>query len=136
MQDPAAPFLDTPFVLSFDGYGGSETLFSLGASGSNYTAFDVPAAQKLAQETAEKMAAAGTLPDLEGEPLKFVAWSDHAVGGFGVSSQDMRDGWMADLYALQGKRSTWFTGGGVAVDFQPILWKFNDGLLPSIVKGL
>ena len=82
------------------------------------------------------MADAGTLPNLAGEQLNVVAWSDHGSGGFGVSAQDLRDGWMAELYALQGKRSTWFTGGGVAADFTPILWKFNDDLLPRIVKDL
>jgi hypothetical protein len=136
VQDPLSPFLDTPFVLSFSSYGGDSRLFSLGASGSDFNAFDVEAAQQLARDSLQRMADAGTLPDLKGEPVDFVAWSDHEVGGFGVSPEDMRNGWMADLYALQGKRSTWFTGGGVAVDFSPVLWKFNDDLLPRIVKDM
>jgi hypothetical protein len=136
VQSPLEPFLHPPFVLSFAHYGGSSRLFSLGASGSNYTNFTVEAAQAQAQEAVQRMSEAGVLPDLEGEKLEFVAWSDHEVGGFGVSPQDMRDGWMAELYALQGKRSTWFTGGGVAADFTPVLWKFNDDLLPRIIKDM
>jgi len=134
-QQPLAPFLKTPFVLSFQSYGGASRLFSLGASGSNYTEFDEAAAQETARTALKRMAAAGTVPDLGDEPVEFVAWSDHEVGGFGVSPQDMRDGWMASLYALQGKRSTWFTGGGVASDFTPMLWKFNDDLLPRMLKA-
>ena len=77
-----------------------------------------------------------TLPDLAGEPLRVVAWSDHEVSGFGVSAVDMREGWMANLYAFQGKRPTWFTASGVAADFTPILWKFNDDHLWRMVKAM
>lgn len=133
IQRPLAPFLQTPFVMSFGSYGNSSKLFSMGASGSNYTAFDIPAAQALAQTYLERMAATGVLPDLKGEKLRFVAWSDHEYGGYGASPDDMRAGWMADLYALQGKRSTWFTGGGVASDFTTMLWKYNDDLLSRMV---
>ena len=136
VQNPASPFLNTPFVLSISHYGGTSKLYSVGASGSDYGAFDEKEAQATVRSALEKMSEAGTLPKLEGEPLRVVAWSDHEVGGFGVSAGDMRDGWMANLYALQGKRSTWFTGGGVAADFTPILWKFNDDLLSRMVEKM
>jgi len=136
VQDPASPFLTTPFAMSISHYGGTSKLYSVGASGSDYGAFGEKQAQATVQLALQKMSEAGTLPDLAGEPLRVVAWSDHEVGGFGVSAGDMREGWMANLYALQGKRSTWFTGGGVAADFTPILWKFNDDLLSRMVKAM
>jgi len=88
------------------------------------------------QLTLQKISEAGTLPDLPGEPLRVVAWPDHEVSGFGVSAADMREGCMANLYALQRKRATWFTGGGVAADFTPVLWKFNDDRLSRMVKAM
>lgn len=81
------------------------------------------------------MAAAGVLPDLQNKTLKVVQWSDHGPGDFGVSAAEMRAGWMADMYGLQGKRSTWFTGNAIAIDFSPILWKFNDDLFTRILKS-
>ena len=136
VAQPLFPFLGTPFVMDFTSYGADSNLFSLGSSGSDFNQYDEAAAQAEVQAVLETMAAAGTIPDLEGEPVEIVAWSDHSVGGFGVSPREMRDGWMSDMYALQGKRSTWFTGGGIAADFTTMLWKFNDDLLPRLVADL
>ncbi|KAK4165551.1 hypothetical protein QBC43DRAFT_315451 [Cladorrhinum sp. PSN259] len=137
VQSPISPFLQTPFVMGFTwvkAYG-SAKVYQVAAGGDNYTAFDVPAAQAAVQDALEKLAAAGTIPALEGEKAKVVAWSDHGPGGFGVSAEDLRAGWMADMYKLQGRRGTWFTGGGLAADFTTMLWKFNDGLLGGLVKA-
>ncbi|CAP65549.1 uncharacterized protein PODANS_6_10420 [Podospora anserina S mat+] len=134
--NPLSPFLQTPFVLSFTSLATDSPLFSLGSSGTNYTAFPPSEAKKVARKAIQTMVDAGTLPDLEGEEVEFVAWSDHGPGGFGVSAQELREGWMEDMYALQGKRSTWFTGNGIAADFTTMLWKFNDQMLDRIVEGL
>lgn len=135
VEDAASPFLEAPFVLSISSYGNDTSLFSLGSSGTNYTTFTPEAAAALAQQNLEAMAAAGTLPSLDGETLQVVDWSDHGPGGFGVTADEMRAGWMDDMYGLQGKRSTWFTGNAIAADFSTMLWKFNDVLLPKIINS-
>ncbi|KAK4171096.1 hypothetical protein QBC36DRAFT_368171 [Triangularia setosa] len=135
-SNPLSPFLQTPFVLSFTSLATDSPLFSLGSSGTNYTDFPPSEAKKVTRKAIQKMVAAGILPNLEDEEVEFVAWSDHGPGGFGVSAQELREGWMEDMYALQGKRSTWFTGNGIAADFTTMLWKFNDVLLDKIVEGL
>jgi hypothetical protein len=135
IKDPELPYLDTPFVLSFASYGNNTNLFSIGTSGSSYPLYTPEAAQAAAQKALQVMADAGTVPDLKGKPLTVVEWSDHGPGGFGVSAAEMRAGWMSKLYGLQGKRSTWFTGNGVAIDFSTVLWKFNDDLIPRILKS-
>ncbi|KAK0615795.1 hypothetical protein B0T17DRAFT_619407 [Bombardia bombarda] len=33
------------------------------------------------------------------------------------------------MYGLQGKRSTWYTGNAIAIDFTSQLWKMNDETL-------
>ncbi|KAK0726261.1 hypothetical protein B0T21DRAFT_371286 [Apiosordaria backusii] len=123
-------------LAPFDLLAPNSPLFSLGSSGTNYTDFPPSEAKEVARKAIQKMVEVGTLPDLEGEEVEFVAWSDHGPGGFGVSAQELREGWMEDMYALQGKRSTWFTGNGIAADFTTMLWKFNDVLLDKIVEGL
>lgn len=140
---PLSPFLKPPFVMSFQHYGGPSNLYMLGASGSDFGGFDDAAAQGVARDAVRTMAGSGLAnttsilgAGVKAEDLEFVAWSDHGEGGYGVSSQEMRDGWMDDFYGLQGKKSTWFTGGAVATDFTTVLWKFNDQLLPMIVKGM
>jgi hypothetical protein len=131
---PLTPFVDPPFVLSF-GNRPPTNIFSVSGSGP-WDTFDPVAAQALAQDALEKMAAHGIIPDLEGEKLVAVAWEEHGAGGFGVSAEDMRAGWMSDMYAMQGKKSTWWTGEGVAADFSTILWAFNDDLMKRIVDGM
>jgi hypothetical protein len=136
VENPLAPFLKPPLCTQFSHYGEPSRLFRIGTGGDDYDTFTMEVAQAKAQEALEKMAAAGVLPDLEGEQLEIVAWSDHGAGGFGVSPGDMRNGWMADLYGLQGKRATWYTGGAIAADFTTMLWKFNDDLLRRIMADM
>ncbi|KAK3986130.1 hypothetical protein QBC44DRAFT_297699 [Cladorrhinum sp. PSN332] len=137
IQSPISPFLQTPFVMGFTYVRalGADKVFQIAASGDNYTAFDGPTAQAAVQTALEKLAEKGTIPDLGGEKLKVVAWSDNGPGGFGVSAEDLRAGWMEDMYKLQGKRGTWYTGSGLAADFTTMLWKFNDGLLRGLVRA-
>jgi hypothetical protein len=135
VKDPYDPFIDAPFVLSFDSYGNSSKLFSIGTSGRDYSLYTREAATALAQQSLQTMGTSGLLPNMRDEKLEVVAWSDHGPGGYGVSAADMRAGWMSDMYGLQGKRSTWFTGNAIAIDFSPILWKFNDDLISRILKS-
>jgi monoamine oxidase len=130
--DASHPFLDAPFVLSFSSYGNDTSLFSIGTSGSPFDRFNPGAAAGLAQTNLQAMADAGTLPSLQGKPITIVQWSDHWAGGYGVSAAEMRSGWMDQMYALQGKRSTWFTGNAIAIDFSTPLWKFNDYLFTKM----
>ena len=133
-SSPLAPFAEPPFVLSL-GNRSPTNLFSVGASGP-WETFDTVAAQAMVQDALEKMAAQGTIPDLEGEELVAVAWEEHGAGGFGVSAEDMRAGYMDDMYKMQGKKSTWWTGEGVAADFSTILWAFNDDLTKRMVADM
>ncbi|KAE9374315.1 FAD/NAD(P)-binding domain-containing protein [Stipitochalara longipes BDJ] len=135
VSDANHPFLETPFVLSFSSYGNDSSLFSIGTSGNPYDRYTPGAGAALAQSNLQKMADAGTLPDLQGKSLNIVQWSDHQAGGFGVSAAEMRAGWMEQMYGLQGKRSTWFTGNAITIDFSTQIWKFNDDLIERILKN-
>ena len=135
VKDPYAPFLDIPHILSFSSYGNDTDLFSIGTSGNPYLLYGQTAATLVAQQSLQNMASAGTIPSLQGKPLNVVEWSDHGPGGFGVTAADMRAGWMSKMYGLQGKRSTWFTGNAIAIDFSTQLWKMNDEVLSRMMAA-
>lgn len=65
-----------------------------------------------------------------------VAFANHGLTVPKVSAEDLASGFFNKLYALQGKRQTYWTGLAWAPDYTPILWDFTEKLLPRIVEGL
>ncbi|CDM31773.1 NAD(P)-binding domain [Penicillium roqueforti FM164] len=61
--------------------------------------------------------------------------NSHTPFKLSVSAQAIRDGFYNDLYALQGKRSTWYTGAALISHNGGVLWKFTQALLPRIVAA-
>ncbi|KAM7201742.1 hypothetical protein V8F20_004703 [Naviculisporaceae sp. PSN 640] len=135
VADPWSPFLELPHILSFSSYGNDTDLFSIGTSGNPYLLYGQLASTGVAQVALQKMASQGTIPSLGGKLLKVVEWSDHGPGGYAVSAEEMRNGWMDKMYGLQGKRSTWFTGNAIAIDFTTQLWKMNDEVIRRMIAN-
>lgn len=67
--------------------------------------------------------------------LEWVAFSDHGPMHDRVSKKDLEAGFVQDLYALQGQRSTWYTGAAWASNYQTILWEYNEVLLPKMLAA-
>ncbi|RYP59273.1 hypothetical protein DL770_010244 [Monosporascus sp. CRB-9-2] len=67
------------------------------------------------------------------EELEVVAFADHGPMHLRVSAENHRRGFYRDLYALQGYRSTWYTGSAFASNFQTVLWEYNEILLPQML---
>lgn len=65
-----------------------------------------------------------------------VAFKSHGQTVPKVTADDLKAGFYNQLYALQGKRSTYWTGLTWAPDYTPILWDFNEKLFPQILEGL
>lgn len=73
----------------------------------------------------------------EEEPgLEVVSFDDHGPMHLRVNASVLRSGFVQDLYALQGRRSTWWTGGAWSAQFTTVLWALNEELLPRVVAGL
>lgn len=129
--------LPTPdLVARFDYMGAGSNLFRVLLVG-NQT-FDAARAQALVRSSFAKMAAAGTLPSTAStadprSQLQFVAWADHGAMHMRASVPDIKAGFIQQLYSLQGRRATWWTGGAFSVQFQAILWAFDDILLPKML---
>lgn len=64
-----------------------------------------------------------------------IKFKSHTPFKLSVSAQAIQDGFYSDLYALQGKRSTWYTGAAFISHNGGVLWKFTQALLPRIVAA-
>ncbi|KAH6655669.1 amine oxidase [Truncatella angustata] len=125
---------ETPFVGRFEYLGDSN--FRVLATGTED--YDIAKAQALAQDAFDKLVASGTIANAtQGQPLSFPAFAAHIGIHPHVSVDELQSGFYQRLYALQGRRSTFFTGGAWAADFTTILWEYNNQyLLPKLLGSL
>ncbi|ORY63844.1 amine oxidase-like protein [Pseudomassariella vexata] len=126
--DPAAPaFLpQSPFVWRLESVGvpGYQTVKVVGES-------DSTLAKKLVTDAVGRIAA--TSYNISSTAVEFVAWEEHDNLQLNVAPEAIRDGFYQDLYALQGRRSTYWTGNAWCSDYSPLLWAFTENrILPLL----
>jgi hypothetical protein len=123
------------FNVRFDWMGSDSDLFRVMLVGDEN--FDQAAAQQAVRDSFAKLVEAGTLPATAtvdpGEELEIRVWADHGAMHLHVDAGELREGFIQKLYALQGRRETWWTGGAFSVQFQSILWAFDDLLIPKML---
>ncbi|KAK8102361.1 hypothetical protein PG984_015507 [Apiospora sp. TS-2023a] len=93
-------------------------------------------AKELLQSSLDRLIEQGVLPQTssgESQPLEVVALSDHGPMALRVSAEEHRKGFHQKLYALQGHRSTWWTGAAFSSHFQTIIWEYNEVFLPQML---
>ncbi|KAK2603653.1 hypothetical protein QQS21_004126 [Conoideocrella luteorostrata] len=90
-------------------------------------------ARNLILQPFKKMKEAGTFKIAAPSLVEFAS---HGSTVPKVSAADLKAGFYNRLYALQGQRSTFWTGLTWAPDYTPILWDFTEKLFPEILKGL
>jgi hypothetical protein len=116
-------------------YMGSNNLFHVIIVGNN--TLDERGAKALLQENFETLLKAGRLGEsYKGQQINWVDFSVHGPMHARVSPEDVQAGFFQQLYALQGQRSTWWTGGAFACNFQTTLWEFDETLIPNIIANL
>lgn len=71
---------------------------------------------------------ATTVPDV-------VEFRSHTPYKLTVPAESLAGGFYSDLYALQGLRSTWYTGAAFISHNSGVLWNFTSALLPEIVAA-
>ncbi|CAI7578071.1 unnamed protein product [Penicillium bialowiezense] len=130
--DNTLVYQEDPMVASFQ-YTGLEHLFRVMVIGNTTTTADE--AKALGQESFNTLLQSGQLSGSQ-QGLSWAAFSTHGPMHARVTVDQVKDGFFQDLYKLQGARSTWWTGGAFAANFQTQLWKFDEGLIPKILKGL
>ncbi|KAM5352646.1 hypothetical protein ACJ41O_005368 [Fusarium nematophilum] len=141
LPEAAAPsnflaFPDLSFTARFDWIGttAAEELFRVMIIGDSSLGGE--AAKQLAQTNFDTLVEGGAVEAPDSTELKFVAFAQHGPMHMRVSAEELRKGFIQDLYALQGLRSTWWTGGAWVAQFQTHLWWYNDLLLPKLTEGL
>lgn len=67
---------------------------------------------------------------------EFVVFYSHAPFELTVSAEAIKAGFYAELYALQGRRNTFYTGAAFVAPDSSLIWRFTETLLPKIVASL
>jgi hypothetical protein len=75
------------------------------------------------------MNSAGTIPTTA---PNFVVLSSHTPLQIRVGAYDIARGFYNQLYDLQGRHGTFYTGAAWAADYSAILWEFTEGVLPDV----
>lgn len=122
------------FNTGFDFFSNIGDLFRFTVVGTRD--LDVDGAQELVVDGFDNLVQSGVLGPTNSSSLEFVAFENHGAMHLRVSSNDLEAGFIQDLYALQGRRSTWYTGAAFSAQWSTILWAYNDILLPKVVEGI
>ncbi|KAH8758856.1 hypothetical protein BGZ57DRAFT_995365 [Hyaloscypha finlandica] len=75
----------------------------------------------------------GTVPACR---ATIVVINNHTPIQMRVPADSIKKGFYSDLYALQGRHGTFWTGAAWAPDDSSLLWEFTEGILPLVVKAL
>lgn len=122
------------FTGRFDAYGPNVPLFRIMIMGDEK--MSPGSAVSMAQMDFSNLVEAGIMPTSENDKLEFLALANHGASGVWVTAEELKEGFVEKQYALQGRRSTWFTGAAFAGDFQTILWEYNELLLPRLMESM
>lgn len=126
-------FPSPPQLGRMDYLGGTKDLFEFTAVG---TAKDTPGSMKaLMRDAIDKLITTGVAKNTSGE-LSFPAFADHGKMHPWFSAKDIRGGAIQRLVALQGRKSTWYTGAAFGSPFTTTIWAYNDELLPKLIKEI
>lgn len=90
----------------------------------------------LMRDSLSNLIEAGTVEDGDIEDFNTRAIVNHGLMHLRASADDIRNGFIQDLYALQGRRSTWYTGAAWSVQYTTLLWDFNEIVLPKLLDSL
>ena len=95
-------------------------------------------AKALVSDHLQKLEVAGTFETTGASEidLEFVAWANHQSILWRLPAGEVKAGFIQNLYALQGHRSTWYTGGLWSTDFSSNVWAFTDTVLERMTKEL
>lgn len=81
------------------------------------------------------LSGSGVVPASD-KDVEVIHYSDHGLIHGRATAEDIKNGFFQDLNALQGYRSTWYTGNTFAAPIQTIVWAFNDQeIIPRILAA-
>ncbi|KAF4454868.1 amine oxidase [Fusarium albosuccineum] len=92
-------------------------------------------AKSLVRSSLENLMNAGTIPAGNITHLNFMTFDDHGIMYRRWSADKLRDGIVSQANALQGLRSTWYTGAFWMNNNAAMLWNTTNAILPRMLKG-
>ncbi|KAF2831467.1 FAD/NAD(P)-binding domain-containing protein, partial [Ophiobolus disseminans] len=124
---------DWPYSLRLDSTGPlGQGLFRV-VLGANFT-FSADGFKDLVVTAVQRLQAAGTVSGNCTVELK--ALSEHTRPHWYLSAEQLKAGFIADLFSLQGHLSTWYTGYAWSAPYSSTVWAFTDTVLPKLLADL
>ncbi|KAI9799467.1 MAG: hypothetical protein M1833_003989 [Piccolia ochrophora] len=80
----------------------------------------------------ERLASAGSIPTATAP--EFAIFKSHAPFELTVSADAIKNGFYRKLYALQGRKRTYWNGAAFHTHDSSLLWQFTEALLPRILE--
>lgn len=87
---------------------------------------DNKGAKAAVEQSYENLVAAGSLPEESRKGLEWLAFAEHGSVNVRASLEDLRAGFIQELYSLQGHLSTWYTGAAWSAQLHTPTWAFSD----------
>lgn len=118
------------------------TNFGDGTAVAYYTArerVDVATAQAETLATLDRLAAGGVIPAAAGTTTtttEILEWYDHMNVRMYVEADEVRDGFYRRLYALQGQRSTYWSGAAWVTQASSPIWEYTKSVVEEILAVL
>ena len=125
---PQLPYLDK---FNYIGPPGFRALMGVNRT---FNSFE---AKSVVEHALETLIEAQTVPrPLENVSLKWVSFSDHGPMHLRVGKEELRKGFIQNLYELQGRNGTWYTGAAWSAQFTGVVWAFTETVLGKLLEGL
>lgn len=131
-DNTAMHYPDYNFTGTISRVSPNSTLFHTSVVGDKF--LDPDSAKAKLQSDIQTLIGAHDLPDSSSQgQLQYEFVSDHGYMHARVTADDYKAGFIQDLMALQGRRSTWYTGSAFSANWQTMLWEYNEILVPKIL---
>ncbi|KAJ6023567.1 uncharacterized protein N7446_013932 [Penicillium canescens] len=99
-------------------------------------ALDSDGSKALVEQSYRQLVGAGSLPEASGRGLEWLHFQCHGSVNIRASMEDLKAGFIQELYSLQGHLSTWYTGAAWSAQLHTPTWAFSDSVIPRLVEGL
>ncbi|KAJ5197263.1 hypothetical protein N7449_007742 [Penicillium cf. viridicatum] len=97
---------------------------------------DSGGSKALVEQSYRQLVGVGSLPEASGKGLEWLHFEYHGSVNIRASVEDLKAGFIQELYSLQGHLSTWYTGAAWSAQLHTPTWAFSDSVIPRLVEGL
>ncbi|KAF7587375.1 hypothetical protein BBP40_007341 [Aspergillus hancockii] len=97
---------------------------------------DSNGAKAVVEQTYKNLVEAGSLAGESRKGLEWLEFAEHGAVNVRSSLEDLKAGFIQELYSLQGHLSTWYTGAAWSAQLHTPTWAFSDTVVPRLVESL